>query len=94
MSDYESWLVKREEKAERKNAVFWLIFSIIIIGIAMWCFVDTIREYQFSENSCGKERVLRQSTMKDIMHISILKQEKAGLLFVRKVSSTKTRVIP
>ena len=35
MSDYESWLVKREEKAERKNAVFWLIFSIIIIGIAM-----------------------------------------------------------
>lgn len=36
MSDYESWLVKREEKAERKNAVFWLIFSIIIIGIAKW----------------------------------------------------------
>ena len=90
MSDYESWLVKREEKAERKNAVFWLIFSIIIIGIAMWCFVDTIREYQFSE------KLLREgtSTMKDIMHISILKQEKAGLLFVRKVSSTKTRVIP
>ena len=28
MSDYESWLVKREEKAERKNAVFWLIFCI------------------------------------------------------------------
>ena len=49
MSDYESWLVKREEKAEQKNAVFWLIFCIIIIGIAMWCFVDTIREYQFSE---------------------------------------------
>ena len=48
----------------------------------------------FPRNSCGKERVLRQSTMKDIMHISILKQEKAGLLFVRKVSSTKTRVIP
>lgn len=94
MSDYESWLVKREEKAEQKNAVFWLIFCIIIIGIAMWCFVDTIREYQFSENSDGKERVLRQSTMKDIMHISILKQEKAGLLFARKVSSTKTRVIP
>ena len=34
MSDYESWLVKREEKAEQKNAVFWLIFCIIIIGIA------------------------------------------------------------
>ena len=49
MSDYESWLVKKEEKAEQKNAVFWLIFCIIIIGIAMWCFVDTIREYQFSE---------------------------------------------
>ena len=48
----------------------------------------------FLKNSDGKERVLRQSTMKDIMHISILKQEKAGLLFVRKVSSTKTRVIP
>ena len=56
MSDYESWLVKREEKAERKNAVFWLIFSIIIIGIAMWCFVDTIREYQFSE------KLLREGT--------------------------------
>ena len=55
-SDYESWLVKREEKAERKNAVFWLIFSIIIIGIAMWCFVDTIREYQFSE------KLLREGT--------------------------------
>lgn len=60
MSDYESWLVKREEKAERKNAVFWLIFSIIIIGIAMWCFVDTIRELpDFSKTPCGKERVLR-----------------------------------
>lgn len=53
MSDYESWLVKREEKAERKNAVFWLIFSIIIIDIAMWCFVDTIRELSvFLKNSC------------------------------------------
>ena len=90
MSDYESWLVKKEEKAEQKNAVFWLIFCIIIIGIAMWCFVDI----SFLKNSDGKERVLQQSTMKDIMHISILKQEKAGLLFVRKVSSTKTRVIP
>ncbi len=49
MSDYESWLVQKEEKAERKNAVFWLIFSILIIGIALWCFVNTIREYQFSE---------------------------------------------
>ena len=56
MSDYESWLVKREEKAEQKNAVFWLIFCIIIIGIAMWCFVDTIREYQFSE------KLLREGT--------------------------------
>lgn len=35
MSDYESWLVKKEEKAEQKNAVFWLIFCIIIIGIAV-----------------------------------------------------------
>ena len=90
MSDYESWLVKREEKAERKNAVFWLIFSIIIIGALL----IQSGSISFPKNSEGKERVLRQSTMKDIMHISILKQEKAGLLFVRKVSSTKTRVIP
>ena len=54
MSDYESWLVKKEEKAEQKNAVFWLIFCIIIIGIAMWCFVDTIHAYQYFE--AGKSR--------------------------------------
>lgn len=94
MSDYESWLVKREEKAEQKNAVFWLIFCIIIIGIAMWCFVDTIREYQFSEKLLREGTCITAEYYEDIMHISILKQEKAGLLFVRKVSSTKTRVIP
>lgn len=46
-TDYELWLVKREKKEERKNAVFWFVFSAIILFSAICIFVCIIKYQGF-----------------------------------------------